>query len=493
MKSQVGAVMSGLVFIVSCGIFAADIPVNFSVENRGASCKKITPALKSNTKLPDPFAWQDGSGRIKSTADWICRRNEIKADLEAYEIGPKPDKPELTATYTGGNLAVTVTVAGKTLTITSKVTVPSGTGPFPVVIGMGSGAGSVGSFTGCIQVTYNYGKIYTLDYNGKRNQSDGFFTVYPDLWMKVGGYSAWPWGLSRVIDGLELVKADLKCDLTKIAVSGCSAAGKMALFCGALDERVTLTLAQESGGGGIPSWRVEKKLGAGGYACEKIDNTNYTWFIDALKTQNPDMLPHDHHELIAMIAPRAVLALGNHDYNAWLCDQGGVVSCQAAREVWKAMGVEDRMGWDLTGAHEHCSPAASQTTSANAFIDKFMKGNASAKTSIMIFPPAQKEAVANWVDWTTPTLDITPVINKNRISANVSNVRCFVNQSSSKFTIELSGDFSYSLMNQMGQILENGNGVNKTTVSKKYPMGIYFFKVNQGKTTSVVKLVKFGT
>jgi hypothetical protein len=468
----------------------AQLPCNFSVENRGASCKKITPALKANTKLPDPFAWQDGSGRIQTTEDWICRRNEIKADLEAYEIGPKPDKPSLTATYSGGNLSETITVGSNTLTLTSKITVPSGTGPFPVVIGMGSGTGSAGSFTGCIQVTYSYSSVYTLDYNGKRNQNDGFFKVYPDLYLKVGGYSAWSWGLSRVIDGLELIQDQIKADLTRIAISGCSAAGKMALFAGALDERVTLTIAQESGGGGIPAWRVSKKLATGGYDCERISNTNYTWFLESMKSLEPDNLPHDHHELIAMIAPRAFIALGNQDYNTWLCDQGGIISCQAAHEVWKSMGVGDRFGYDFTGAHQHCSPASSQVTSTNAFIDKFIKGNSSANTSaVLIAPPSLKENIANWKDWTTPTLTINTPVTSTKTKTTLTGVRCFVNPANAKITIATNGEFSYALMNQAGQVLEGEHVRNKTTISKAYSNGIYFIKINQGKKTGFFKVI----
>ena len=77
--------------------------------------------------------------------------------------------------------------------------------------------------------------------------------MYPSLWGKIGNYSAWSWGISRLIDGITQVKDQLKIDSTKIAVHGCSYAGKMALFGGALDERVALTVVEESGGGGIDS------------------------------------------------------------------------------------------------------------------------------------------------------------------------------------------------------------------------------------------------
>ena len=82
----------------------------------------------------------------------------------------------------------------------------------------------------------------------------------------IGSYAAWPWGVSRLIDGLELVADELPIDLEHLAITGCSFAGKMALFSGAFDERIALTIAQESGGGGAAAWRVSETLGEVGNA-----------------------------------------------------------------------------------------------------------------------------------------------------------------------------------------------------------------------------------
>jgi hypothetical protein len=57
------------------------------------------------------------------------------------------------------------------------------------------------------------------------------------------------------------VQDSLPIILKHIAVTGCSFASKMALFAGAFDERIVLTIAQESGGGGYPVWRVSETLG----------------------------------------------------------------------------------------------------------------------------------------------------------------------------------------------------------------------------------------
>src|SRR2546423_940412 len=72
-----------------------------TAENSGANCKASAGALLSadNKKLPNPFAMHDGTV-ISSKAQWECRRNEVKADLEKYEIGPKQDPGATTVAAT---------------------------------------------------------------------------------------------------------------------------------------------------------------------------------------------------------------------------------------------------------------------------------------------------------------------------------------------------------------------------------------------------------
>ncbi len=368
-------------------------------ENTGANCVATAAAMlsKKNPKLPDPFAMHDGT-RISTKAQWECRRNEIKKDIEKYEIGTKPEPPTVAATLSGSTLSVKVTTTSGTMTITSTV---SGSGSC-VVIGMNGNSSMV---SGCTQVPFMHDQVLFEDQNASRKQTDPFYKVYPDMWNKSGNYNGWSWGISRLIDGLEQVKDQLKIDMTKIAVHGCSYAGKMALFAGALDERVALTIAQESGGGGITSWRTSQDFTTRtGTNIEKIDNTNYSWFMSSMKTLDPYSLPHDHHELIAMIAPRAIIALGNPGYE-WLGDESGYKSIMAAKEVFKAMGVEDRIGFDFTGGHNHCAAAASQSTNVNAFVDKFLKAK-TATTTVAIKPSASNFDLDHTkvIDWTTPTL-----------------------------------------------------------------------------------------
>ncbi|MEE1083897.1 MAG: sialate O-acetylesterase [Paludibacteraceae bacterium] len=371
-------------------IAAGEYPISYDVENTGAACEDPVSLNKNNLKscktLPNPFEWADGSGKVTDFCDWSCRRNEIKREIEYWEIGEKPTFDKLEASYSGGTLTVKVYNGSNTLTLTSKISVPSGNGPHPIVIGMDGNTGSLSSsyFSKCIQVPFTHSQI--AEYNsgfggGGRSQNDPFYKLYPGTFNTKADYCAWSWGISRLIDGLEIVKDKINADLGHIAVTGCSYAGKMALYAGAFDERVALTIAQESGGGGINSWRVSSEIGSD---VEGISNTNYDWFLNSFKSNfqsQIDKLPYDHHELIAMIAPRAFLAFGNPDY-VWLGDASGYASLKAAEEVWKAMGIEDRFGYVIEGGHSHCQASNNQNKAAQAYINKFLFGDNSQDTKI---------------------------------------------------------------------------------------------------------------
>jgi hypothetical protein len=369
------------------------------MEHSGSDCGSSAGALTQNPKLPNPFEMHDGSP-LRSRSDWRCRRDEIKQDIETYEIGPKPERPTVEASVSGGKLNVVVTTSAGSIMLSSTVTAAAGSEC--VAIGMNTASSLV---TGCLQVPFMHDQVVKYANDSSQLQSDPFYKLYPELWGKVGNYAAWSWGISRLIDGLIQVQGELGIDPRKVAVHGCSYAGKMALFAGAFDERIALTIAQESGGGGINAWRASQDFTKRtGTNIEKIDNTSAAWFLASMKQLDPYSLPHDHHELIAMIAPRAVVALGNQDYE-WLGDESGWKSINAAKEVWKALGVEDHIGFDFTSNHPHCSAPAGQVASAKAFVDKFLKGQ-NVDTAIVIEPEEGDFDLdfRKSIDWQTPTL-----------------------------------------------------------------------------------------
>ncbi|MEO5562181.1 MAG: T9SS type A sorting domain-containing protein [Chitinophagaceae bacterium] len=398
-----------LLNFICVGLFA-QIPRVYTSENTGAGT--APPPLPPLSQLPvidplpDPFMWSDGSGRSTNFSDWEHRRNEIKAEIENYEIGVKPNRPEtITATYTpgatptAGTLRVEVTVNGQTLILTSQVSLPAGPGPFPAVIGMNNLNGSIPAdiFTSrnIARITFSHNNVTT--YGGAR-PTDPFFRLYPDQNVdNTGQYAAWSWGVSRLIDGLELVQSSLPIDLRHLAVTGCSYAGKMALFAGAFDERIALTIAQESGGGGAPAWRVSETIGD----VEKLGATDHNWFKESMfqfSGLNVSRLPHDHHELMAMVAPRALLVTGNTDF-LWLANPSTYVSARAAKEVYKTFGISERMGFYIDGGHNHCAIPTTQRPAIEAFVDKFLLDKNEVITDTVTINPYPSMDYESWYKW----------------------------------------------------------------------------------------------
>ncbi len=380
------------------------IPWVYEVENTGAKfASPVLPGLDQLPlveTLPDPFQWADGSGRSTNFKDWSRRRAEIAKEIQHYEIGEKPvvDRKNISAHITNDTLTVNVTVNGQTLTLTARITYPTGgKAPYPAIIGIGRGTGSlpaeIFASRNVAQIAFNFTQV--MSHTQKRG-NEPINRLYPEL-VHMGAYSAWPWGVSRLIDGLEIVGKSSKIDLKRLAISGCSFAGKMALFSGAFDERIALTIAQEPGGGGAAAWRVSETLGE----VETLGRTSHAWFMESMfqyKEKNVARLPFDHHELCALIAPRALLVLGNPDY-VWLADESGYVSCRAARKVWETFGIADRMGFSIVGGHPHCALPDSQYPEVEAFVDKFLLGKKDVDTNVTIAPLHEKVDYQRWIKW----------------------------------------------------------------------------------------------
>lgn len=402
-------VLAVIIFGTAIGSRADAIPYVYDVENSGASypAPSLPPlgSLPYDQILPDPFLWTSSylstnwSGRSTSFSDWEHRRNEIIAQLENYEIGTKPavDLSQITASFTNNNtnngtLTVNVTVGTNTLTLTCPITHPLGAGPYPVCIGMNEPYGSLrdSMFTGrnIVGITFVHNQVTT--YYRPQN-TDPFFKLYPAQNItNTGQYAAWAWGVSRVIDGLYKLNGNLggiQIDLHHIAVTGCSYAGKMALFSGALDERVALTVAQESGGGGANSWRYNHYQTN---KVEDVDNTSYQWFSRERLRQyahdNVYYLPDDHHELDALVAPRALFVTGNTNY-LWLGNPSCFVCSMAAQQVYKTLGIGDRFGFNVDGGHQHCFFPNDQTNNLAYFLDKFMLGQTNLSSVVASYPP----------------------------------------------------------------------------------------------------------
>ena len=370
----------GLVSLMACQS-NKPIPLVYEVENTGADY--ALPVMPTVADLPVIRELPDPLEGVEDFSDWSRRRSEIAAMIQYYGIGQKPavnKEEQVKARMDGDTLIVDVTVGGETLTLRSAIRYPKeGVAPFPLMIGTSGISLPRQIFDERPMATMTYRESQVNSYSqffrrGNKTRGDyEFDRLYPEL-KDNGAYSEWAWGLSRLIDGLQLLGPEVtKIDTEHIGVTGCSYAGKMALFCGAFDERVALTIAQEPGGGGAAAWRVSHTM----TEVESLERTDYNWFMESMrdnfKGDSVYRLPYDHHELCAMVCPRALLLLGNPDYK-WLADSAMQVSAEAAHKVWERFGIGDRMAWDIVGGHPHCVLHESQYPIVESFIDRFLLG-----------------------------------------------------------------------------------------------------------------------
>jgi hypothetical protein len=388
------------------------------VEVPGADCPVPTlpefAALAPTTVLPDPFTMQDGT-QVTTKAQWACRHRELRAMFEKYETGPKTEKPaEVTGSVADGALTVNVSNgAGQTASFTVGITYPStGAAPYPAMIGLNGGSLNNARLQEQGVALINFA---VNDVRPEGNRSAGAYTAFTGQ-TDSGSLIAWAWGVSRVIDALESTPgANIKAD--RLGITGCSRLGKGALMVGAMDSRIALTIPQESGSGGTAAWRAaEVENTEAPQGCEnpmdltrcvqKLSST-YTetqWFGTAIAqfANAVDQLPVDHHELIGLGAPRGMLALGNINWR-WLGRYGSVQGMAGAREVYRAVGAAQNIGFVESG-HFHCNNmdfAGREQAAIDAYVAKFLLDQ---DISTDFWDEGVPFDTARWVNWQTPTL-----------------------------------------------------------------------------------------
>ena len=359
-----------------------DLPLVYDVENTGS--KFAAPAMPAANQLPVIRELPDALEGVKKFKGWAKRRSDIGQMIQHYGIGTKPavKSEQVKARMEGDTLIVDVTVGQEMLTLKSVIRYPKvGEAPYALMIGTDMIAIPRQLFEDRPIATTTFTSAQVNDYKqfGKHHDrgEHHFDRLYPQL-KDNGAYSEWAWGMSRIIDGLQQLGPEVtKIDTKRIGVTGCSYAGKMALYCGAFDERIALTIAQEPGGGGAAAWRKSHESTLAGKNLEDLDKTDYHWFLESQKENfhgdSVYRLPYDQHELCAMVCPRALLLLGNPDFE-WLADGTMLPSAEAAKKVWERFGIGDRMGWSIVGKHGHCQLPQTQWPEVQAFIDRFLLG-----------------------------------------------------------------------------------------------------------------------
>lgn len=386
-----------------------EMPLVYDKEWMGAGCPKPLlvadpTTLPPSVPCPDPFLMADGTTPMTTKAQWICRRAEIKAIIEKYETGDKPEKPStFSATLSGNKINITCGEGGNSFTMSATISRPSGAPgtPIPAIINKGSLNYDFAS-KNIATISWNENDI--IQSSGART-SGNFYKLYPQL-AGSGCFIRWAWGISRIIDALEVLP-EAKIDIRHLAVSGCSYQGKQALYTGAFDERIALTIVHESGGGGTQNWRW------GDYCADRdkveVENLHVAqganWYAEVLgkykpTTVSPNTLPFDQHELMGMIAPRALLCLES-TLIARMGAEAAHMSAVGARRIYSALGIPERFGVSESNVN-HCSWDEGYSRNLAAFIDKFLLGKDAVTGTV--------ESKFNQIDtlkmlpWSTPSL-----------------------------------------------------------------------------------------
>ncbi|MDA9830502.1 acetylxylan esterase [Akkermansiaceae bacterium] len=201
---------------------------------------------------------------------------------------------------------------------------------------------------GYVAATFFNGELSTdkdLNFNnGAHKVFDNYEGERPgDAWATI---AAWAWGASRALDYFE---TDPAIDATKFAVVGHSRGGKTALWAGANDERFALTISNNSGCTGAAIARRKH-----GERVARINKVFPHWFCGNYKNfdEKEDALPVDQHQLVALMAPRAVY-VASASKDDWADPEGEFLAAVHASPVYKLFGLK---GLETTTFPEPNSP-----------------------------------------------------------------------------------------------------------------------------------------
>lgn len=354
--------------------------------------------LPVQKELPDPFLRPNGE-RMTSPREWKSLRERWLALVLHYEYGELPPQPhrvraetveekglsDLKAVRTEYRLHIETPVPLSTRLLLFR---PRRRGRLPVIVDGDLGWGEPSDKIVEEAVTRGYALAF---FDRTRIAPDsaerkGIYEAYPDY--AGGRLAAWAWGYHRVIDFLLTLS---HVHPKRIVVTGHSRGGKTALLAGATDERIALTAPNNSGCGGAGCYRYQAQ---GSETIADILRHFPYWFHPrfAQFVGKVERLPFDQHIVKALVAPRALLsteALGD----LWANPEGTQVTYLAAKEVYRFLKAEDRIGiWFREGGHEH---SLADWQALLDFADWHLLGKPPARAfDGLAFPP--REGLYSW-------------------------------------------------------------------------------------------------
>lgn len=308
---------------------------------------------------PDPLLNQVGQ-RVSNPAQWPARRREIidlMLPLAYGDLAPVPASTRLVCLHQallrrhGGARLLSCRIEPDAAPpFQLQLFVPPGDGPFPCILS-GDGCWHYADdavLAAMLERGYVFAQFNRVEVAADPGAPDRALAL-PRAEVQARTLSAWAWAYHRVVDVLHPLRW---IDAAAIAVVGHSRGGKAALLAGAIDTRIALTSANNSGAGGACSWRHQ---GPGAETlADLLANFSY-WFDPRLQAYagRESALPFDQHFLKALIAPRALLTTEALD-DLWANPQGSWQSHRAAQCVFDLLGARDQLAIAFrAGGHDH--------------------------------------------------------------------------------------------------------------------------------------------
>lgn len=376
--------------------------------------------LPVRKEMPGVMTMADGS-RVTTPAQWQARREEMKQILEHYELGHAPPPP---GNVSGTEIQSHPVLDGaanfrlvhlkfgpdEKLGFDIAIFTPANGGPFPTIINpsffMTPGVNftnnpvaatneiAVPTTANSIRPRFNFGApvdperaargftnqlnrgyaIVTYRYTqcGEDNpnfRTNSFYPAYPGYdWGVLRG---WAWGLSRVVDFLEMQPF---ADKNKLIALGHSRLGKLVMVATAFDDRIALGAPAGSSGAGTGAYRFCGPGRGGKEGIEDMTRKFGYYFVPRLAEFTGQMakLPFDAHWFVALTAPRPWISIeGTDDQN---CVPNAVKqTVLAAKPVYEFLGVSaERVGVNYE-THRHAL-TADDWKAALDFADKNLRG-----------------------------------------------------------------------------------------------------------------------
>jgi hypothetical protein len=284
----------------------------------------------------------------------LLSREEMKQLLLDREYGHLPDIPYTvtfsepvkvrngycakTVAHTTVQMTVTTALGSHTFPVQRILHVDGSVNPFFVLINFSSNVPD--AYYPTEEIAERGFDVLTFYCGDATSDSDDFTNGLARVFLTreqakervCGKLMLWAWTAMRLLDYAQTLPS---LDMNQAAVIGHSRLGKTALLTGMLDTRFRYVISNDSGcsGAAISS-------GKNGEQIADITRRFPYWFCQKYQEYVEAGIPEgfDQHYLIASIAPRFAY-VGSASLDAWADPTSEFLSCEAASEAWRKMGL----------------------------------------------------------------------------------------------------------------------------------------------------------